>query len=602
VGLSGTTAFFSIGGAVASADVSTPAAPVLLGRVEAGDPIWGIQVAGNLAFATDRWDNVFVLDVTDPMAMEVVGTYQTTGSLQQPTEVAVSGSYAFAAIRGVGLHILDISDPTNPTLAATFTVPGVNFVFDVVIDGDYAYVAADAQGVRVVDISNPLVPVEVGSFPAATQARGLAVVGQNLHVADGSNGYRLLDVSTPATPTQVGSFSAGWNVSHVAVAGTKAYLSELVNGLRVLDISNPVIPMDVGLLSGNAFDLEVMGDTVFVTDTSDVAQSSLRIVDTSTPATPTEVAVLDFAHFSKGLTASGSFVLVGNGVYGLAVLKHDGPNGPKRVGSLSLPGDSRDVVFDGATYAYVAARGSGVHVVDVSTPSAPTLATSIPVPGSIAYDVHLDLAQQLLFVGNGGSGMRVLDVSTPTSPTEIGFFDPASGAVTFIAAEGSLAVAVGGSEGWVLDISNPMAPVEVGSFSLPFTALEVVIDNGLLYIADGVGGLLIWSLADPTNPAQIGEFSPFPLAANGVAVSGDRAYVAGDTYYGLLVVDISDPTNPVQVGSYDTPGSGERIAVTNDRIFIADYDAGVTVLGCPEELFVDGFDSGDTTAWDATVP
>lgn len=508
--LSGSTVFFSSGGALLAMDLSNPAIPNLLGMVEIGDPIWGVEVAGSLAIVTDAWDSVYVVDVTDPAAMAVLGSFTTPGNLEQPNGVAVVGSYAFVATRSVGLYVLDLSDPTSPALAATYSIPGADFVFDVDVDvdvdGDYAYVAASAQGLRVVDVSNPLSPSEVGSHPTATEARDVVVEGSTAYVADGS-----------------------------------------------------------------------------------------------TPTAPTEILKAAYAHYTKGVTVSGDRALIANGDRGLAVIRLSGPNAPRRVGTLDHAGDAVDVVLNG-DYAYIAARGTDIVVAEFISPATPTEVATLDLAGSITYDLAHDEAGQLLYAGNGGGGMRVLDVSTPSSPVEIGSFVPAGNAVTFVDVEGDLAVAVGGSSGWVVDVSNPAAPAQLGTFTLPQTALEVVIDNGLFYVADYVAGLLIWSLADPANPVQIGEFSPFPLAANGVAVHGDRAYVAGDTYYGLLEEDISDPTNPVQVGSYDTPGSGQRVAYADGRIYVADYDAGLTILGCSPELFADGFESGDTTAWDSTVP
>ena len=53
----------------------------------------------------------------------------------------------------------------------------------------------------------------------------------------------------------------------------------------------------------------------------------------------------------------------------------------------------------------------------------------------------------------------------------------------------------------------------------------------------------------------------------------------------------------------DTPGLAWGVAASGGYIHVADYDAGVEIFRvCPEWPFADGFESGDTSAWSATVP
>jgi hypothetical protein len=91
-----------------------------------------------------------------------------------------------------------------------------------------------------------------------------------------------------------------------------------------------------------------------------------------------------------------------------------------------------------------------------------------------------------------------------------------------------------------------------------------------------------------------------PGNALGVAVAGGYAYVA-DFDGGLRVIDVSTPSTPVEVGFADTPGRAYDVAVSGGYVYLADSDAGLAVFqGCT--VFGDGFESGDTSAWSATVP
>ena len=60
-------------------------------------------------------------------------------------------------------------------------------------------------------------------------------------------------------------------------------------------------------------------------------------------------------------------------------------------------------------------------------------------------------------------------------------------------------------------------------------------------------------------------------------VSGSYAYV-GDLKW-VRVIDISDPTAPREIASYKTPGTAEEITVVDGAAYIANYDAGLMILG-----------------------
>ncbi len=58
---------------------------------------------------------------------------------------------------------------------------------------------------------------------------------------------------------------------------------------------------------------------------------------------------------------------------------------------------------------------------------------------------------------------------------------------------------------------------------------------------------------------------------------------------------------PVDVGFFDTPGWAEAVAAASGYVYLADQNYGLAVFNdCL--LFADGFESGDTSAWSATVP
>jgi hypothetical protein len=110
------------------------------------------------------------------------------------------------------------------------------------------------------------------------------------------------------------------------------------------------------------------------------------------------------------------------------------------------------------------------------------------------------------------------------------------------------------------------------------------------------------NVSNPAAPFEVG-YVDTPDVAHGVAVAGSYAYVA-DEDAGLRVVNVSDPAAPVEVGFYDTPGWASRVAVAGGYVHLAAaLDGGLYVFReCGGVVFSDGFESGDTSAWSATVP
>ena len=110
---------------------------------------------------------------------------------------------------------------------------------------------------------------------------------------------------------------------------------------------------------------------------------------------------------------------------------------------------------------------------------------------------------------------------------------------------------------------------------LPFgPASAVAVSGGRAYLASGAG-LLVLDVSSPGAPVELGGVA-LPDEVQGVAAAGAYAYVA-DSWAGLRVVDVSDPAAPVEVGLY-------------------------VFRECGGVVFSDGFESGDTAAWSATVP
>jgi hypothetical protein len=263
-------------------NVSIPTAPVVLANALGGLYVSDVAASGSLAAVVAGSSGLRVLDVTDVLNPNPIGSLTGTMtrvamagqyayvllyvsgnpghydlavvSLQVPSspaivgrvtmagsgDVTVSGSLVYVAAGGTGLQIVDVSNPTTPRIVSTMDTPGG--AVGVAVANGYAYVA-DNTTVQIIDVHNSSSPFIAGAL--ATAANAVAVVGNRLYALNGSQ-FLVIDVTTPAAPVLL-SANNNYSAQGLAVAGTLAFLStpstdHAVGGVRVLDVSNAVQP------------------------------------------------------------------------------------------------------------------------------------------------------------------------------------------------------------------------------------------------------------------------------------------------------------------------------------------------------------------------
>jgi hypothetical protein len=268
-------------------------------------------------------------------------------------EVADSRAYVSAEQT---LTVFDVSDPAAPRRGGSYTFPEKIWGYQVV--GAVVYAAVDFFGLGVVDVSDMAAPRLQASHTTPGQAKGVAVFGTKALVADHVEGVDLIDLSSPTEPVAVGSFYLDGYARDVTALGPLAYAVDAPTGVYVFDLS-----------SSNP--LEPIGTVQTAT-----APSSIEVPSGAADERPDVVC------------------MVGGGL--LQVFDISNPAEPVRVGELGMPsGRPRRVTMSGRL-AYVADGPSGVHVVDLTTPSEPaivdTSATSRPARDVAVAASHIFVA------------------------------------------------------------------------------------------------------------------------------------------------------------------------------------------------------------------
>lgn len=214
-------------------------------------------------------------------------------------------------------------------------------------------------------------------------------------------------------------------------------------------------------------------------------------------------------------------------------------------GALDLK--TRELVVQDNRWAYTA-TGTGFATVDVSNPSLPVVAATVPGHGTDNNDVKVDGAlASLANDGDAGSstnpaGITFYDVSDPASPTELSFYDDVASGIhnhflhdgyAYVCENDSGDASFSRSRILVLDVSDPTNPIEVGGWRLgdhhPDMATsglnpahDVYVQNGLAYVAWWDAGVVVLDVSDPTNPVEVAHFGATDDA--GIAPETTAAY------------------------------------------------------------------------------
>jgi hypothetical protein len=158
-----------------------------------------IEVVGTTAYLCDRANGLKIYDVSNPLSMRLLGTYDTPGSAYG---VAISGDLAFVADQGNGVLVLNVSNPASPSLVTNVAME--HSVFDLQLKDNRLYLAHGVEGVTVWEWK-PDAPREeqVVTMPLLTDG---SVDDEPIHFVPASNSGLPLEVAVtgPATLDELG--------------------------------------------------------------------------------------------------------------------------------------------------------------------------------------------------------------------------------------------------------------------------------------------------------------------------------------------------------------------------------------------------------------
>ena len=455
-------------------DLSDPTNPILADTLAPAGSSGNVQravIKDELLLITEGSEGLGILDISDPLHPVRQGSWRGDGPV---VDVALWGENTALALLALGdLVSLDIAVPTSPTPLDTLSIDVV-FLRSIGVSGDLAYLMEwqgfDKPGIgHLVSVNDPSSLERVGEFSTVGPASDIIFSGDLILLPVETVGLEIYTTFEEFSVVPVGEYTMSNRITVVATSAQRMLTGDNEGMIQ----SFVVFPGDsLARRASIRIDGEI---TEMVTDDErafaitaegriaqlDVSNSFridlVRYIDEVGTARGLFLAdsLLYIAAADKGLfiydiSQPDSIVLIGEFLQGtgagdpnlffdraLRVLVQDNvayvvtrsqeqalylidvsePDNPSYLGAW---GDSNDRIFDVAVYqgvAYLAKREvKGLVVVDVSTPTAPSLMFPLASPSN---GFRLEAADGILFVADRTEGISFLDISNPNAISEL---------------------------------------------------------------------------------------------------------------------------------------------------------------------------------------
>lgn len=559
--LQGAFAYLGEGATLVVLDLGNPLAPVRRGSLRLEGAIRGLAVAGSHVFAACGEAGYHVVDVSSPDAPALAQSFDSSGFA---AGVAVSGNTLLLADGISGLRLFDISTPASPTLTGSYATRGPAVA--VAGSGSTAYLLDGFEGLLVLDVSTPGAPAVLGHTGPLPNGRALALAGTRALVVDEHAGLAVVDVASPANPALLGRAQLPSPCSAVAGAGSYAYAAAGDAGLLTISLANPASPAVAATHDtiGTASALALGGTAAYVAD----GFAGLQVFSLSNPANPTPQVALDSGLRARDAVVQDGVACLAAGEEGVMIYSVTNPARPHLLGTLPTPHARR--VARAGSILYVAAGFGGVTVGQIADPVNPQVIGQYS--NSALVSVHALAVQGNRLALTDGTGIRVLDVSMPAAPSLLASAT-SSGYAHDLAWCGSSLVVADGPAG--VTVRDGATLAILGSYNTSGRALAVRCSGSHAFIADGEQGWLTLDLSTPSAPALVATRTGEP--ATQLALSGSRLVISGG-HGDLRSADIGGPLTPVPADRYQALTRALRVQASPQGLFVSEDDAGLAIL------------------------
>ncbi len=380
-----------------------------LGQVDVGGA--EIDACGHFLY-TDSGDHVDIVDVSDPAAMTLVGTFASPVDIQDlkvsddcrwmfigndeegsVPPVHDAGLPAGAPVGDGGIYVVDLADPSKPSLISSLGVGprrGPHMVFyHNTTDGRELVFGANAdisinEFDRATGTLRELSRYQADLVTAFNRdpqvvdvlyqgwAHDMVVVDRAggtpmMYVANWDAGLRIVDLSDPSAPREVG----GWNSFPEGHSGNLHTVSTDVVGGRTITVGT--VEVGFAVVGGYHYAQGTEKSVLYVWDTTDPAQITLLGTWENPDRAPAQRDYVDMAESSThNFQFEGGRVYLAHynlGVWVLDASTPDAWSGPTLLGFHQEPDDTVwDVVLnDGILFSSGSAGVIALHYLPDAT-------------------------------------------------------------------------------------------------------------------------------------------------------------------------------------------------------------------------------------------
>ncbi len=566
IATSGTYAYVAAGSnGLKIYNIATPAVPVLVTSIDSLAYCESVVISGQYAYIA-AGSRSHILDITNPAAPLYVGRINGYGGYHQ--HINVRSGYAYVCNYDASLSVVNVTNPASPVNVVD--LPSGYRTARVIFDGNYAYVAVGDSGMAIYNVVNPAAPVYVTKIKTTGRAASLYygavtisgtptghIFVANRNPAPGVSAINVANPAVPTTSSFLAALAAPTGTAYVPYyANGKTYVAYGTAGLRIIDVGNPSSPLllSTTALGGDSRAVAVSGNYAYVA----ARDSGVFIVDVTNANAPVKIKSLKMPS-ARGIAVAGTKVYVAASDSGMVVIDITNPTNASIVAYTGKSVYGENVSINGTTaglsdYSYIT-------FFDITNPNAPLkkgTTTKFRI-GNEGFSIDGNYA----YVPDGDS-MKVFDITNLQTPTQIakvktggyGYVSAVSGNYCYVASEGTGVRSI--------NISNPSAPVEAGFYDGVPQSRGLVVNGKNIYVAEKGDGLAIYSndlvvVASDKVTFQVNmsvqmKIKKFDRTKDTVVVRGDFQGWGGNAY---KLTDIDDDS--IYIGSFSVPGAPKKI-------------------------------------------
>lgn len=219
-------------------DVNNAGRPQFLGKVDLGEMVGDVFVAGERAFLAFG-NELIISDVSDKTKPFITGRFKSDGRIES---VIADERLAFVGYSGNGIKILNIEDPAHLKEICHFATG--KSCRGIAVKDHFLYAASSTSGLEIFDISRLEKPVSILTVPGTSGASGVYLKDNILALGSFNNGIKLFDISDPGNPGFIKSLNDSGENRHVQLFD-RFLITGSLKELIIYDITNPSAPEQI---------------------------------------------------------------------------------------------------------------------------------------------------------------------------------------------------------------------------------------------------------------------------------------------------------------------------------------------------------------------